>query len=85
MVERAIALVQVQKFEMELCVSKREPSGGSLGKFSCLRDDGVHLGPTTGELVIGTRSGAWKTRSVRRKPTQQRCAIENMSLTRVVP
>ena len=26
-VERAIALVQVQKFEMELCVSKREQSG----------------------------------------------------------
>ena len=38
-----------------------------------------------GELVIGTKSGVWRTRSVRRKPVQQTWAVENMSLVGGVP
>ena len=71
----------------EALLWKRKPSRGNLGKLSCLWDDGVYLGvkSTTGELVIGTKSGVWRTRSVRRKPVEQRWSIDNMLMVGGVP
>ena len=40
---------------------------------------------TTGELVIGTKRGVWRTRSVRRKPVEQRWSVDNMLLHGGVP
>jgi hypothetical protein len=64
----------------EAVMWKRKPSGAHLGKLTCMWDDGVYLGvkSTTGELVIGTKSGVWRTRTVRRKPVEERWAAKNM-------
>ena len=53
---------------------KRKPVGGALGKLSCLWEDGIYLGikATTGEIIIGTERGAWRTRTVQRKTIEDR-------------
>ena len=58
----------------ELLLWKRKPIGGALGKMSCMWEDGVYLGlkATTGEIIVGTKSGVWKTRSVQRRPLEER-------------
>jgi hypothetical protein len=55
--------------------------------LTCMWDDGVYLGvkSTTGELVIGTKSGVWRTRTVRRKPVEERWAAKNMLMVGGVP
>ena len=53
---------------------KRKPGGGALGKLTCMWEDGVYLGirGTSGEIIIGDKKGVWKTRTVQRKPVQDR-------------
>jgi hypothetical protein len=50
-------------------------------------EDGVYLGvkATTGEIIVGTMKGIWRTRSVRRKPEEDRWSVDNMSLVGGVP
>ena len=71
----------------EAVLWKRKASGGNLGKLTCLWEDGVYLGikATTGEIVIGTKKGIWRTRSVRRKPIELRWKTENMEMVGGVP
>ena len=40
---------------------------------------------TTGEIIVGTMKGIWRTRSVRRKPEEDRWSVDNMSLVGGVP
>ena len=54
---------------------KRRPVGGALGKLSCLwEDDGLYLGirGQSGELIVSDREGVWRTRTVQRKPIEDR-------------
>ena len=50
-----------------------------MGKLSCLWEDGVYLGlkATTGEIIIGTERGAWRTRTVQRKTIEERWNKDN--------
>ena len=66
---------------------KRKAEGGPLGKLTCLWDDGVFLGvkPTTGEIIVGDERGIWRTRTVRRKPENERWKKENIKKVAGVP
>ena len=50
-------------------------------------EDGVYLGVngTTGEMIVGTRKGIWRTRTVRRKTLEERLTRENLELVGIVP
>ena len=45
-------------------------SGGALGKLSVMWQEGVYLGVKgkSGEILVATEDGVWKTRSVQRRP-----------------
>ena len=45
-----------------------------MGKLSCLWEDGVYLGVRgqSGELIVSDQKGVWKTRTVQRKPFEDR-------------
>jgi hypothetical protein len=66
---------------------RRKPVGGALGKLSVLWSDGVYLGVKgkTGEMVVGTPDGIWKTRTIQRKPVGQRWASSSVDMVRHVP
>ena len=53
---------------------KRKAVGGALGKLTCLWEDGVYLGvrSRSGEIIVADVKGIWKTRSVQRKPFEER-------------
>ena len=40
---------------------------------------------TTGEIIVGTKNGVWKTRSVRRRPLEERWAAESADMIGGVP
>ncbi len=71
----------------EAVLWKRKPVGGALGKFSCMWDDGIYLGirGSSGEIIIGTAAGAWRTRTIQRKPGQERWKPEGIEMVRWVP
>ena len=58
----------------EAILWKRRPVGGALGKPSCLWEDGLYLGihVQSGELIVSDREGVWRTRTVQRKPIEDR-------------
>ena len=64
-----------------------EESGGALGKLTCMWEDGVFLGVkgNTAELIVGDGRGVWLTRTVRRKPEEERWEAENIRLVAGVP
>ena len=66
---------------------KRRREGGPLGKLTCMWDDGVYLGVkgSTGEIIIGDEKGIWVTRTVRRKPEEERWQRENLKMVVGVP
>jgi hypothetical protein len=66
---------------------KRKRKGGPLGKLTCMWEGGIYLGMkgTTGELIVGTKEGIWRTRTVRRKPFEERWRRENLELVGGVP
>ena len=66
---------------------KRKPVGGALGKLTCLWSDGVFLGVkgTTGEYIVGTEDGVWRTRTLRRRPVQERWNADNLAKVGGVP
>ena len=66
---------------------RRRPIGGALGKLSSLWDDGIFLGikATTGEFMIGDKIGVHRTRTIQRKPIEERWKPENLEFVGGVP
>ena len=66
---------------------RRKPIGGALGKLSIMWEDGVFLGVKgrIGEIIVADGKGVWKTRTVQRKPEEQRWRPENAQLVVGVP
>ena len=58
----------------EAVLWKRKPVGGALGKFTCFWEDGVYLGvrASSGEMIIGDERGVWRTRTLQRRPLEDR-------------
>ncbi len=58
----------------EAVLWKRRPVGGALGKLTCLWEYGIYIGVkgATGEMIIGTEKGIWRTRTLQRKPIETR-------------
>ena len=72
---------------MEKLLWKRRPIGNALAKAVCMWDDGVFLGikGTTNGIIVGTKADIFRTRSVARKPMQERWDTDNLDLLGVVP
>ena len=53
---------------------ERKPVGGALGKLAVMWEDGVYLGikGTTSEVIIGAGNGIYRTRTIQRKPIDER-------------
>ena len=53
---------------------RRAPVGSRMAKLDSLWSDGVFLGyrAVSGEIVVGTKDGVYKTRTVKRKPYEHR-------------
>ena len=60
---------------------------GRLAKSTSLRADGIYLGVkgTSGEIIVGTKEGVWKTRTMRRRPMEERWSPANMDMIVGVP
>ncbi len=58
----------------EAILWKRRPVAGQMAKLTSLWADGVYPGvkSTSGEIVVGTKEGVWETRTVRRRPAEER-------------
>ena len=66
---------------------KRRREGGPLGKLTSMWENGVFWGVkgTTGEIIVGDERGVWATRTVRRKPEEERWQRENLERIVGVP
>lgn len=66
---------------------RRLPERGPLGKLESLWGDGIYLGVKgkTGEIIVGDKSGVFKTRTVRRKALEDRWRAETANLVTGVP
>jgi hypothetical protein len=55
--------------------AKRE----GIGKLASVWEDGIYLGvrAVSGEVIVGTETGVWRTRTVKRKPIETRWHQEN--------
>lgn len=71
----------------EAILWKRKPVGGALGKMSVMWEDGVYLGVkgTSGEVMVANEKGIWKTRSVQRKPLDERWDKKSIDMIKFVP
>ena len=71
----------------EAVLWKRRPTGGALGKLSCMWEDGVYLGirGSSGELVVSDSKGVWRTRTVQRKPIEERWREDGHEMIKKVP
>ena len=72
---------------LERVLWKRKPVGGPLGKLSLLWREGVFLGVkgSTGEYIVGDERGVWRTRTIQRKPVEERWQKSNLDLVVGVP
>jgi len=66
---------------------KQKNLKGQLGKLDLTWLDGIYLGVKglSGEIIVGTETGAWRTRTVRRKPEQERWKTENSKTIGGIP
>ena len=71
----------------EAALGKQRPMGGGLGKLACLWQDGVYLGikGSTGEFIVADVKGIHRTRTIQRKPIEERWRTDNLALVRDVP
>ena len=71
----------------ETVLWKRRPEGRALGKLGIMWQDGVFLGAkgTNGELIIGAGDGVYRTRTVQRKPEDDRWSADNIKRIAGVP
>eukprot|EP00974_Lingulodinium_polyedra_P131901 11219579-Lingulodinium_polyedra.AAC.1 len=58
----------------EAVLWKRRREGRPLGKLTCMWEDGVFLGVkgSAGEIIVGGKRGVCVTKTVRRKPEEER-------------
>ena len=63
--------------------AKRE----GIGKLASVWQDGIYLGirAVSGEVIVGTEAGVWRTRTVRRKPIEERWNQDNTQKVGGVP
>ena len=66
---------------------RRQAVGDRLAKLDVMWEDGIFLGyrPTSGEMIIGTSAGVMRTRTVRRRPEEERWGPANLELVVGVP
>lgn len=66
---------------------RRQKIGNRLAKLDVMWEDGVFLGyrSTSGETIVGTASGVMRTRTVRRKPEDERWSAKNLDMVIGVP
>ena len=71
----------------ECVLWKQRPMGGGLGKLACLWQDGVYLGikGTTGEFIVADAGGIRRTRTIQRKPVDDRWKEDVLAIVRDVP
>ena len=71
----------------ETILWRPRPTGGALGKLSSLWDDGVFLGVrgASGEIIIGSRSGVWKMRTIQRRPLGEKLVASTVEMVTGVP
>ena len=58
----------------EAVLFRKKPLPGKMAKLSSVWEEGVYLGhrAISGENIVGTKDGVWKTRTVQRKPAEKR-------------
>ena len=61
---------------------RRRPVGNHLAKLTCLWENGIGLGVkgSSGEFIVGDTQGVWKTRTMRRRPAEEKWDSENLEL-----
>ena len=66
---------------------KASSASSALGKLSASWRDGVYLGVKgkSGEIIVSDADGVWKTRSVRRKPQDERWDESNVDMVKTSP
>ena len=66
---------------------RMKPARGALGKLDSVWADGVYLGirGKSGEVIVGDPKGVWKTRTIRRKPFDERWSSKNLDSVIGVP
>ena len=66
---------------------RRRPVGGNLSKLTCLWEDGIFLGVkgSSGEYIVGDGNGVWKTRTLMRRPLEERWDKGALGLVGGVP
>lgn len=71
----------------ELVNFRKSPTQGKLAKLESLWDDGVFLGyrSSSGEVIVGTKGGIFRTRTVQRKAKENRWDKNNLDLVGGVP
>jgi hypothetical protein len=71
----------------EAVLWRRKPIAGALGKLTCLWEDGVYLGIKggSGEIIIGNLEGVWKSRTIQRKPIEDRWPEASAAMVIGVP
>ena len=71
----------------EAVLWKRKRKGNHLGKLTCMWSEGIYLGvkASSGEFMIGTARGVWTTRTVRRRPIEDRWSPASAKLVGGVP
>ena len=60
---------------------------GTIGQADVLMGDGIFLGvkALSGEFIVGTKDGIWKTRTMHRKPYEERWDEEDLGKITGVP
>ena len=71
----------------ECVMWRRRPVGSNLAKLAVLWDVGVYLGVkgSTGEIIIGSGDGVWRTRAVRWRPEELRWRAEEIEKIKGLP
>ena len=71
----------------ELVHFRRTPLGDRKDKLDSLWEDGIYLGHRTvsGESIIGTKKGVFKTRALRRKTFTERWRSDSLSMVGGLP
>ena len=66
---------------------KRKREGGGPGKLTSMWSDGIYVGMKgkSGEFSVSDTSGVWKTRTVKRKPLEERWGAVGASMVLGVP
>ena len=66
---------------------RRKPVGNNVAKLAVMWDKGTYLGVkgSTGEIIIGTENGVWRTRTVRRRPEEFRWDAAEVDKVKEVP